>query len=237
MFDIRLKQIFLNEDGESCEQKISIWAQRGILVLNLRGASTSCSWTMTTTQNLMRLDPTLFLPESHRVVSRMSFGPKREGIQRLGSLQISTFVTAMEASGADILTSNLEFFRGDGLPPNAHSPSKTAPPSYLFLGGGADVGAFKNCFGDANCCVRKTSFEAIGGYSTDYGIGYEDWEFYANATLRNFKVLCGQIYLPDLSSSSPALGSTAFILLLFDSSFFFGGFCHLSSYIASFPNS
>jgi hypothetical protein len=55
-------------------------------------------------------------------------------------------------------------------------------------GGSADVGAFKNCFGDANCFVRRTSFDAIGGYTTDYGIGFEDWEMYANASLRGFKV-------------------------------------------------
>jgi hypothetical protein len=34
------------------------------------------------------------------------------------------------------------------------------------------VGAFKNCFGDANCCVKRTSFEAIGGY-TEVGGGTE----------------------------------------------------------------
>lgn len=28
----------------------------------------------------------------------------------------------------------------------------------------------------------------MGGYTEDYGIGYEDWEMYANATLRGFQV-------------------------------------------------
>lgn len=50
------------------------------------------------------------------------------------------------------------------------------------------MGAFRNCFGDANCFVRKSSFFEIGGYTEDYGIGYEDWEMYANATLRGFQV-------------------------------------------------
>ena len=57
-----------------------------------------------------------------------------------------------------------------------------------FLGGSADVGAFKNCFGDANCFVRRDSFDAIGGYTEDHGVGFEDWEMYANASLRGFKV-------------------------------------------------
>lgn len=67
-------------------------------------------------------------------------------------------------------------------------PSAEERPSYLFLGGSSDVGAFKNCFGDANCFVRKSSFFEIGGYTEDFGIGYEDWELYANATLRGFQV-------------------------------------------------
>jgi len=97
--------------------------------------------------------------------------------------EISTFVRAMESSGADVLTSFVDFFYG------LDRPELTADrPSYLFLGGSADVGAFKNCFGDANCFVRKSSFEAIGGYTEDYGVGFEDWEMYANASLRGFKV-------------------------------------------------
>jgi glycosyltransferase involved in cell wall biosynthesis len=96
--------------------------------------------------------------------------------------EISTFVRAMTTSGADVLTSFVDFFWGE------ERPDLTSDrPSYMFLGGSADVGAFKNCFGDANCFVRRSSFDAIGGYTEDYGIGFEDWEMYANASLRGFK--------------------------------------------------
>lgn len=97
--------------------------------------------------------------------------------------EVSTFVRAMESSNADILTSFVDFFWGLDRP-----ASKYDRPSYIFLGGSADVGAFKNCFGDANSFVRVSSFKEIGGYTEDYGIGFEDWEMYANASLRGFKV-------------------------------------------------
>jgi len=97
--------------------------------------------------------------------------------------EISTFVRAMRSSKADVLTSFVDFFWGEDRP-----DITSDRPSYMFLGGSADVGAFKNCFGDANCFVRRDSFDAIGGYTEDHGVGFEDWEMYANASLRGFKV-------------------------------------------------
>ena len=97
--------------------------------------------------------------------------------------EISTYVRAMEEGGADVMTSFVDFFFSDDRPPEAGDR-----PSYLFLGGSAEVGAYKNCFGDANSFVRASSFKEIGGYTEDYGVGYEDWEMYANASLRGFQV-------------------------------------------------
>lgn len=98
--------------------------------------------------------------------------------------EVMTFAIAAERGGADVLTSFVNFFWDE-----AQADEATADrPSYLFLGGSADVGAFKNCYGDANCFVRRESFERIGGYTEDYGVGFEDWEMYANASLRGFQV-------------------------------------------------
>uniref|UniRef100_A0A061RCB2 Glycosyl transferase family 1 n=1 Tax=Tetraselmis sp. GSL018 TaxID=582737 RepID=A0A061RCB2_9CHLO len=97
--------------------------------------------------------------------------------------EISTYVTAMESGGADVMTSFVDFFFSEDRPPEAGDR-----PSYLFLGGSAEVGAYKNCFGDANSFVRASSFCEIGGYTEDYGVGFEDWEMYANASLRGFQV-------------------------------------------------
>ena len=98
---------------------------------------------------------------------------------------VRMFATAMTLGQADVLTSFVDFFWGEDKPTKGSNGER---PSYLFLGGSSDVGAFKNSFGDANCCIRKSSFRKIGGYTEDYGVGFEDWEMYANATLRNFKV-------------------------------------------------
>ena len=88
--------------------------------------------------------------------------------------EVRTFATAMTHGGADILTSFVQFFWSAESPLDANEVSGDRP-SYLFLGGDREVGAFKNCFGDANCCVKRTSFEAIGGYTEDKNVGFEDW--------------------------------------------------------------
>jgi len=61
-----------------------------------------------------------------------------------------------------------------------------ASPSFVFLGGSAEVGVFKNCFGDANSFFRRDSFAALGGYTEDRNVGYEDWELYSKAVLEGF---------------------------------------------------
>lgn len=101
--------------------------------------------------------------------------------------ELRTFVVAMEHGNADILTSLVQFFWSEDNPLRAKEIVDDEP-SYLFLGGDGETGAFKNCFGDANCCVRASSFEKIGGYTEDKQIGFEDWEMYANASIRGFRV-------------------------------------------------
>ena len=50
------------------------------------------------------------------------------------------------------------------------------------------MGAFKNCFGDANAFVRRSALAAVGGYTEDAGVGFEDWELYATAALQGLHV-------------------------------------------------
>jgi glycosyltransferase involved in cell wall biosynthesis len=99
--------------------------------------------------------------------------------------EISTFVKVAGYCGADILTCMVKFFNGN-----------TAPSSYLQvphhvslpLGAAADVGAVKNCFGDANALVRRSTFEELGGFTEDYGVGFEDYEFFVRAVLRGARL-------------------------------------------------
>lgn len=66
----------------------------------------------------------------------------------------------------------------------AGSAERTTGQHWLPLGPCAELGAHANCFGDAHVLIRREAFEAVGGYTTDFGLGLEDWELYARLTLR-----------------------------------------------------
>jgi len=118
--------------------------------------------------------------------------------------EVEYFVQAAESTGADILTSFVDFVWGENYPalppvkvpmcsqielPQGLDKNFKRSPSFVFLGGSADVGIFKNCFGDANSFFRKSTFLKIGGYSEDRGIGYEDWEIYSRAALKGYNLM------------------------------------------------
>jgi len=75
-------------------------------------------------------------------------------------------------------------------------------PSYVFMGGSAEVGAFKNCFGASSAFVRRDAFTAMGGYTEEVDAGYEDWEFYAKTALNGLKVRQTRASLSVLRSRS-----------------------------------
>ncbi len=91
---------------------------------------------------------------------------------------ISTFVQAAVASGADVLTCPTMPFTGNRPP---HKLERI----WLPLGGAVGAGLYRNAFGDANALWKRSAFDQVGGYTTDYGVGHEDWELFADA------VLCG----------------------------------------------
>lgn len=94
--------------------------------------------------------------------------------------ELAVFASAAARSGADILTTVSDIFRdGDhvGQPPPA------SRELWVPLGNAAGLGVFRNVFGDANALVRRSLFERLGGFTEDYGVGHEDWEFFARATL------------------------------------------------------
>lgn len=95
--------------------------------------------------------------------------------------EVETFVEASLASGADILTCFLDVFQGE-------RPSAAGTYRWSFLGGCTAVGAVRNCFGDTNCLVKRRVFKALGGFTEDFGVGFEDWEFLAKAALSGYRV-------------------------------------------------
>ncbi|MGA2583110.1 MAG: glycosyltransferase [Tepidisphaeraceae bacterium] len=98
--------------------------------------------------------------------------------------EISTFVTAALASGADMLTCLAACFKGSDAP----VMGTTEREIWLPLGGAVAVGVFLNLYGDANGLVRRAVFEKLGGYTEDFGVGHEDWELYAKAALAGHTV-------------------------------------------------
>jgi hypothetical protein len=60
---------------------------------------------------------------------------------------------------------------------------------YAPVGGVYAAGAFVNLYGDAHALFRRGSLECLGGFSEDFGLGHEDWEVLARATLSGMTVL------------------------------------------------
>lgn len=94
--------------------------------------------------------------------------------------ELAVFAAVARRTGADILTTVSDVFNdtdNDGKPPS------TSRQLWIPLGNAQGLGVFRNVFGDANALVRRRTFLDLGGYTEDYGLGHEDWEFFAKASL------------------------------------------------------
>ena len=58
----------------------------------------------------------------------------------------------------------------------------------LANGGCAELGAFENCFGDANALVSVRRLKESGGFHTDHGQAVEDWQLFVSAVLKGFRL-------------------------------------------------
>lgn len=92
---------------------------------------------------------------------------------------LKTFVVAMERSQADIVTCHFDAFRQDEEP----SGDQHIHHVYAPAGPAVEVGWCENVFGDANFCIRRETFEALGGFGIERDSSWEDWEFLARAAL------------------------------------------------------
>lgn len=97
--------------------------------------------------------------------------------------EISTYVRAMENSDADALTCGLWHFTTTPHPHEAEMELFWFPMPAVPA-----IGMVDNCFGDANFLIRRSVFEKMGGFSTEYGATWEDWEFLAKLTIQGGKV-------------------------------------------------
>lgn len=98
--------------------------------------------------------------------------------------EVATLVAVALRTGADITCCGMNYFSGQERPNTAAAPQGR----WLPVGPAASLGAFCNTFGDANALVRRSCFEAVGGFTEDYGVTHEDWEFHAKAVLQGAKL-------------------------------------------------
>jgi GT2 family glycosyltransferase len=97
--------------------------------------------------------------------------------------ELQTLVSVAQVSRADIVSCFLDVFQGNEAP-----NGEPALHRWPFVGGSLGLGVLRNCFGDANSLVRSKVYRALGGMTEDHGIGCEDWEFMAKATVRGYRI-------------------------------------------------
>lgn len=94
--------------------------------------------------------------------------------------EVAFFIKAMQHAQADILTTPSALFADDDW------PMPRVERMWLPIGGAAAAGLYQNVFGDANAFWKTAVFKAVGGYTEDYGLGFEDWELFARAVLAGY---------------------------------------------------
>jgi GT2 family glycosyltransferase/glycosyltransferase involved in cell wall biosynthesis len=94
---------------------------------------------------------------------------------------LETLARAAAHSGADLLDPVYMSFVSEEEP----GASTEIPSRFIALGGGLALSSVwnTNTFGGAAFLVRRKAFLDLGGFTTDYGIGHEDWEFLIRAEL------------------------------------------------------
>jgi glycosyltransferase involved in cell wall biosynthesis/GT2 family glycosyltransferase len=98
---------------------------------------------------------------------------------------------AMMLSGDDALICSSYLFASGKAPFNILSGEIVAPAYATCIPLGIDlVGGLVNpsAFGGSMFMVRRSVFEAIGGYREIRGAGHEDWELYVRLVLAGYKV-------------------------------------------------
>lgn len=98
--------------------------------------------------------------------------------------EVSRFVQVAQHTGADILTCAVEYFTDDAELMDALRVPKIQIPLGASLGGGM----YENVFGDANALIRTSVFRVLGGFTEVFGVGLEDFEFFAKAVAKGYRL-------------------------------------------------
>ena len=98
---------------------------------------------------------------------------------------VTRLVRAARFSGADCVPAASIRFFGDGDP-------RTDPDSHgtpiRFLGAARAWSRFRNVVGDACALVRRSAFDAVGGFTEAYGVALEDLELFNRLMLNGCRI-------------------------------------------------
>ena len=97
---------------------------------------------------------------------------------------VGDMVRAMQHSGADALTCYFTAFS------SATSPKAATRPDFVYrpLGAVPLLCLLENTFGDANCILKRSVFEAVGGFRERPLSAYADWDFFLRLHLAGYRV-------------------------------------------------
>ena len=98
--------------------------------------------------------------------------------------ELDVFVRVALRTGADILTCFVDSFTGDSPWAEGAQVMRDTP-----VGDCLASGIVKNVFGDANALIRRSTFEALGGFSEDYASGTQDYELFLKAVVEGHRLL------------------------------------------------
>lgn len=92
---------------------------------------------------------------------------------------VSTLVDAAEATQSSVMGClNLFMEENRRLEAHPYPEMFNQKASYVPLGGPLSLAPIDNPFGSATALIRRASYERIGGYTEEKGVGHEDYEFY-----------------------------------------------------------
>ena len=118
---------------------------------------------------------------------------------------VSTLARAQRASGADVMVPLNLYLPLSQRAECAHAPTSwRRPVSYLPLGGPRSLAPIMNLFGPCTCLMRRSTVEAVGGYSELVGVGFEDLELYLalSASGADIRVVPEPLYLYEVDRPS-----------------------------------
>lgn len=101
---------------------------------------------------------------------------------------IERFTESIRRSGDDCLTGYMYIFEGEGWHYTSTGILHPAIYQYIPIGNYAVLGILENPFGDGNCIMRRSVFEALGGFTRDISnaINHEDRELLTRLSLAGY---------------------------------------------------